>query len=128
EGASIEVSMFEALGEWMSYAAYYASYGGTPPPRTGARHATIAPYGPFVAGDGRAVYLGIQNEREWARFCADVLEDPALARDPRFQSNSDRVAHRGVLEERIAARFAACSGAEIVARLESAGIAYARMN
>ncbi|HEY7792164.1 MAG TPA: CaiB/BaiF CoA-transferase family protein [Vicinamibacterales bacterium] len=128
EGASIEVSMFEALGEWMSYAAYYASYGGTPPPRTEARHATIAPYGPFVAGDGRAVYLGIQNEREWARFCAEVLDEPALANDPRFQSNSDRVANRDGLEARITERFAACSGTEVVSRLESAGIAYARMN
>lgn len=128
QGTALEVSLFEALSEWMNYATYYTSYGGTPPPRTGASHATIAPYGPFVAGDGRAVYLGVQNEREWARFCAEVLEDPALAADARFCSNSDRVVHRVELEARIAAVFSSRPAVEIVSRLESAGIAYARMN
>ena len=87
KGTMLEVSMFEALGEWMGYPAYFAAYGGTPPPRTGASHATIAPYGPFRAGDGKQVNLGLQNEREWALFCSVVLEQPevvivAAPRDP----------------------------------------------
>src|SRR5512132_1987527 len=85
EGASLDVSLFDSLAEWMSYPIYY-SYGGAPPPRSGARHATIDPYGPYTAGDGKVVYLGLQNEREWAHFCADVLRHPELAADPRFSS------------------------------------------
>ena len=97
-GAVLDVSMFDALAEWMGYPAYYTGYGGAPLPRSGAAHAAIAPYGPYTAGDGKVVYLGLQNEREWARFCADVLEQPALATDPRFSANADRVAHREALD------------------------------
>src|SRR5262249_55224874 len=84
EGSAIEVSLLEALGEWMNQPAMYTRYGGTPPRRTGAMHATIAPYGPFASGDGVLVYLGIQNEREWISFCSLVLEDSGIATDSRF--------------------------------------------
>lgn len=127
-GAALEVSLFDALGEWMSYPAYYAAYGGTPPPRTGASHATIAPYGPFTAGDGQQINLGIQNEREWTAFCTLVLGRPELARDERFATNSARVAHRPQLHAAIDAVFATLTCDEVIARLDQAGIANARMN
>ncbi|MDE3153770.1 MAG: CoA transferase [Acidobacteriota bacterium] len=128
QGTAVDVSLFEALGEWMSYPAYYASYGGTAPQRTGASHATIAPYGPFAAGDGGRVYLGVQNEREWGRFCAQVLGRPELAADPRFDSNSRRVEHREALHAEIDRVFRTMTAGDIVGRLEAAGIASARMN
>lgn len=128
EGTSIEVSMFEALGEWMGYPAYYGGYGGTPPPRTGATHPAIAPYGPYTAGDSRIVYLGIQNEREWARFCADVLGRPELAADPRFDTNSRRVAARPALDAILNETFQRFTADELIERLERAQIANARMN
>lgn len=127
-GTTLEVSLFEALGEWMSYPAYYAAYGGTPPPRTGTSHATIAPYGPFAAGDGHQVNLGIQNEREWVAFCEVVLQRPELARDERFATNSARVAHRSLLHDEINAVFATLTIDEVSERLDQAGIANARMN
>ncbi len=127
-GTAIEVSLFDALAEWMGYPAYFAGYGGEAPARTGARHAAIAPYGPYAAGDGKTVYLGIQNEREWARFCARVLEQPALAADERFASNSLRVQHQEALSAIIAAAFAPLTAAAVVERLDAAGIANARMN
>jgi crotonobetainyl-CoA:carnitine CoA-transferase CaiB-like acyl-CoA transferase len=89
----IDISLFDALAEWMAYPAYFTAYGGSPPPRTAASHATIMPYGPFTCGDGATVLLGIQNEREWRRFCEQVLGQPALAEDDRFASNADRVRH-----------------------------------
>jgi itaconate CoA-transferase len=101
EGAALEVSLFEALAEWMGFPAYYAMYGGNEPPRTGASHAAIAPYGPFECGDGKVIFLGIQNEREWERFCELVLEQPALAEDERFASNSERVENRDDLHQEI---------------------------
>jgi itaconate CoA-transferase len=128
EGAVLEVSLFDALAEWMGYPAYFTEYGGASPPRSGARHAAIAPYGPYAAGDGKVVYLGIQNEREWARFCEQVLEKPELAVDRRFTSNSSRVQHERALSGVITESFAAWSAAEVVERLERAGIANARMN
>ncbi len=128
KGTAIEVSMLEALGEWMGYAAYYTSYGGSPPPRTGAKHAAIAPYGPFVAGDGEVVYLAIQNEREWSRFCATVLERAELAVDPRFQNSSRRVQNRVALEQIINEIFQQLTRADVITRLESAQTAYARLN
>jgi itaconate CoA-transferase len=128
QGTVLEVSLFEALGEWMGYAAYFAAYGGTPPPRTGASHATIAPYGPFRAGDGKQVNLGLQNEREWARFCTMVLEQPEMATDPRFDSNARRVANREALHARIDAVFSQLTIDQVVARLDRAQIANARMN
>jgi len=127
-GALLDISMFDALAEWMGYAAYYTGYGGTALPRTGARHAAIAPYGPYVAGDGHAVFLGLQNEREWARFCAEVLEQPGLASDPRFSSNALRVEHHDELEVLIVRAFASMSAPQVVERLEAAQIANARMN
>src|SRR5690349_11133029 len=91
-GCRIDVSMLESMVEWMGYPLYYAFDGATPPPRAGAAHATIYPYGPFAAGDGKTVMLGLQNEREWAAFCTRVLREPELATDERFASNSRRVA------------------------------------
>jgi itaconate CoA-transferase len=127
-GSDVEVSLFEALGEWMGYAAYYTSHGGSPPPRTGASHATIAPYGPFDTGGGKVIYIGIQNEREWQRFCRLVLERPELVTDPYFDSNSKRVQHRSDLHATINEVFKRLSALEIVARLETAQIANGRMN
>ena len=128
QGTVLEISLFEALGEWMGYAAYFAAYGGTPPPRTGASHATIAPYGPFRAGDGKLVNLGLQNEREWVRFCTIVLERPELANDPRFDSNARRVANREAMHTLINAVFSQLTSEEVVVRLDRAQIANARMN
>jgi len=94
-GTSFEVAMLDALGEWSSQPYLYASYSGTPPPRTGARHASISPYGPYQAGDGGQVFIGVQNEREWAALCSGVLGQPHLAQDPRFARNSRRVENDG---------------------------------
>ncbi len=127
EGAAFEVSMLEALGEWMGFPAYFTGYGGTQPPRSGARHAAIAPYGPFEAGDGKAVFLGLQNEREWVTFCEEVLERPELATDPRFDSNSGRVENREELDEAIGGAFEGLSSEEVISRLDGARIANARM-
>jgi itaconate CoA-transferase len=127
-GAAIDVSLFDALAEWMGAPAYYAAYGGSPPPRSGANHASIAPYGPFRAGDGAQVYLGIQNPREWTRFCVDVLERPELADDERFRTNTSRVENRTALHDAIEKAFAAASATDVIGRLESARIACARMN
>ena len=127
EGSSLEVSLFDSLAEWMSYPMYYA-YGGAPPPRSGARHAVIAPYGPYSAGDGKIVYLGLQNEREWARFCGQVLQRPEMATDPRFSSNPRRVEHRAELDAAISAAFSGLTAEQAIARLEAAQIANARMN
>ena len=128
KGTVLEVSLFEALGEWMGYAAYFAAYGGTPLTRTGASHATIAPYGPFRAGDGKQVNLGLQNEREWARFCTMVLEQPEMVTDPRFASNARRVANREALHGSIDAVFSQLTIEQVIARLDRAQIANARMN
>lgn len=127
-GTRIEVSMLEALGEWMGYALYFGGYGGKAPPRTGATHPTIAPYGPHRAGDGRNVILGIQNEREWATFCSRVLERPGLARDDRFSSNSRRVEHRADLTRLIEEAFGKLTAEDVVERLDRAGIANGRLN
>jgi itaconate CoA-transferase len=127
EGAALEVSLFEALAEWMGFPAYYAMYGGKEPPRTGASHAAIAPYGPFECGDGKVIFLGIQNEREWERFCEVVLEQPALAEDERFASNSERVENRDDLHQDIETILQRFSSSEAIERLEEAKIANARM-
>ncbi|MGA2551542.1 MAG: CaiB/BaiF CoA-transferase family protein [Burkholderiaceae bacterium] len=127
-GAHIEVSMLEALTEWMSYPLYYAFDGAAPPERTGAAHATIYPYGPFLAGDGKTVMLGLQNEREWAAFCSGVLEAPELATDPRFDANAKRHLNRAELKAIILATFARLSAEAVVERLERAQIANAQMN
>ncbi len=127
-GSRIEVSMLEALGEWMSFPLYYSFEGAPPPPRTGAAHATIFPYGPFTASDGRTVMLGLQNEREWKLFCEIVLRQPALAADPRFGSNRDRAANREDLAAILAPVFAGLTASDLVARLDQAGIANAHVN
>jgi len=128
EGSHIDVSMLEAMGEWMGYPLYYAFDGAPPPPRTGASHASIYPYGPFVAGDGKTVMLGLQNEREWKAFCDTVLLRPEVAVDARFCSNAQRSAHRDALQALIAQSFTALTAAQVVERLEAAGIANARVN
>jgi itaconate CoA-transferase len=127
-GCRIDVSMLESMVEWMSYPLYYAFDGANPPPRAGAAHATIYPYGPFPTGDGRTVMLGLQNEREWAVFCREVLLQPALATDPRFASNSRRTEARAELRAMIVDAFATLTAEEVVARLDAAQIANARMN
>jgi crotonobetainyl-CoA:carnitine CoA-transferase CaiB-like acyl-CoA transferase len=124
----VSVSLFDALLEWMSQPLYYGRYGGTAPPRTGARHPTIAPYGPVTAGDGGTVLLAVQNPAEWHRLCEIVLERTDLVVDPRFATNPDRVAHRDELESIIAAAAARLSAEELEERLQSAGVAHARMN
>ncbi|BBL22630.1 MULTISPECIES: CaiB/BaiF CoA transferase family protein [Comamonas] len=128
EGSHIDVSMLEAMGEWMGYPLYYAYDGATPPPRTGASHASIYPYGPFQAGDGGTVMLGLQNEREWKAFCDAVLLRPEVATDARFNSNANRNTHRAALQELILQEFQALTAAQLVERLETAGIANARVN
>ena len=127
-GSHIDVSMLESLVEWMGYPMYYAYEGASAPTRSGAEHATIYPYGPFQAGDGKTVMLGLQNEREWAVFCDKVLGDAALASDERFASNSLRHHHRDDLRALIHEALAAFTAAEVVTRLDAAQIANARMN
>jgi len=114
--------------EWMTYALYYSMDESDPPPRAGAAHATIYPYGPFVAGDGKTVMLGLQNEREWEIFCEKVLLQPELAKDSRFTSNSRRVSSRLDLRAIIVDAFASLTAEQVVARLDAAQIANARMN
>jgi itaconate CoA-transferase len=128
EGSHIDVSMLEALGEWMGFPMYYAFEGQTPPARSGASHAAIYPYGPFQAGDGNAIVLGLQNEREWKLFCETVMQDAALATDPRFDSNARRHENRADLKAIIDACFAKLTTAEVCERLDQAPIANARMN
>ncbi|MDB5869376.1 MAG: L-carnitine dehydratase/bile acid-inducible protein [Polaromonas sp.] len=128
QGSHIDVSMLESLAEWMGYPLYYAFEGAPPPPRTAASHASIYPYGPFQAGDGGTVMLGLQNEREWKAFCEMVLQDAGLATDARFDSNAKRNEHREALKALILTTFAGLSTAEVVARLDQAQIANARMN
>jgi len=127
-GCSIDVSMLESMAEWMGYPLYYALDGAAPPPRAGAAHATIYPYGPFPVGDGKTVMLGLQNEREWEQFCAKVLEQPALAKDPRFATNSARTAARDQLRAIIVEVFSQQTAEQVIERLDAAQIANAHMN
>ena len=128
QGCSIDVSMLESMVEWMQYPLYYAMDGASPPPRAGAAHATIYPYGPFPAGDGKVVMLGLQNEREWSLFCSKVLLQPELASDPRFASNSARTAARAELRAIIADVFSTLTAEKVIERLDAAQIANAHMN
>jgi len=128
EGAHIEVPMFDCLVEWNSHPVYYTHYSGTAPRRSGPDHATIVPYGKFDCGDGRSVMLGLQNEREWAVFCDKVLQQPALAHDPRFDSNTRRTERRAEMMEIFSAVFSKLTAAQLVERLDSAGIANGRLN
>ncbi|QKS28709.1 MAG: Acetyl-CoA:oxalate CoA-transferase [Accumulibacter sp.] len=127
-GCRIEVSMLESMVEWMGYPLYYACDGAAPPPRAGAAHATIYPYGPFAAGDGKLLILGVQNEREWQLFCRQVLDRPELADDARYSSNSRRSAARDELQALIAEQFSRLGSEELIARLDAARIANARIN
>ncbi|HEX4207236.1 MAG TPA: CaiB/BaiF CoA-transferase family protein [Ktedonobacteraceae bacterium] len=127
EGTTIEVSLLEALAEWMGYPAYYTAYSGESPKRVGAHHASIAPYGPLTLGDGSALLIGIQNEREWGRFCEQVLKQPELAQEPRFYSNTERVAHRTELEALLDEPFQRMTLDQAIEGLESAHIAYGQM-
>jgi itaconate CoA-transferase len=128
EGSHIDVSMLESLTEWMGFPLYYSYDGAAPPPRSGASHATIYPYGPFPAGDGKMVMLGLQNEREWKLFCDLVLLQPALATDCRFASNAARSENREALRATIVQMFAAMSAPQVIARLDEAQIANAQVN
>jgi itaconate CoA-transferase len=127
DGTVLDVALLDTLGEWMSYAAYYTAYGGAPPPRTGASHATIAPYGPFRTSDG-AVVVAVQHNREWTQFCTHVLQRPALASDPQFETNRLRAQHREALTAAIEEVFTLLPSAEVLRRLEAANIANANVN
>jgi formyl-CoA transferase len=127
-GSLVEVSLFDALAEWMGAPAYYTEYGGRAPKRTGAHHASIAPYGPFRTRDGESIFLAIQNAREWTRFCADVLGWPGLAADGRFDTNTRRVENRDALHLAIESTLGTLDAADVERRLDRASIAHARMN
>jgi len=127
-GAALQVSLFESLTEWMAQPMYYAMYTGVPPARTGTSHATIAPYGSFRTGGGGTVQLGVQNDREWHRLCSQVLGRPELADDPRFATNAARVAARGELDREIEAALGTRPPDEVLALLDAAQIANARLN
>ena len=126
--SAVEVSLFEALAEWMGSPAYYTQYSGQQPARVGAQHATIAPYGPFTTAENQTVLLATQNEREWRAFCHITLDDPTLAQDPRFATNSARVVHRDEVNSVIAARFATLDTGTVLTLLDKAGVANARLN
>ena len=127
-GCNIDVSMLESMCEWMSFPLYYAYEGASPPPRTGAAHATIYPYGPFEVGDGKVVMLGLQNEREWAVFCDKILERPELKSEARFSSSTRRSDARTELHSIIVDAFSSLTYDEVVARLDDAKIGNAAMN
>ncbi|MBF4476673.1 CaiB/BaiF CoA transferase family protein [Rhodococcus rhodochrous] len=128
EALPVDVSLFDSLTEWLSYPMYYTQYGGVPPRRMGTSHATIAPYGGFTTADGQRVLLAVQNDREWKRFCRDVLERSELSDNPRFNSHSSRVDHREELDSIVAERISKLDLATVEKRLESAEVAFARMN
>ncbi|HEY1667034.1 MAG TPA: CaiB/BaiF CoA-transferase family protein [Trebonia sp.] len=128
DGAALSVSLFESLTEWMSQPMYYAMYTGTPPPRTGTSHATIAPYGTFRTAGGGSVQLAVQNDREWRRLCDQVLGRPGLADDPRFATNVARVANRSGLHAEIEDALAGLAPERVLELLDAAQIANGRMN
>ena len=127
KGRIIDVSLYHALADWMNVPYLQTRYGGKPPTRVGLRHPTIAPYGAFMCGDDKAVLISIQNEREWARLAAEVLEDAGIATDPRFESNNQRVANRQALEEIIAGVFGSTPRETVIERLNNADIAFGRL-
>jgi itaconate CoA-transferase len=128
EGATIDVTMLESLGEWMGFPALFTAYGGEAPPRSGAHHATIVPYGPFRAGDGNTVFLSVQNEREFSAFCDQVLGKPSLVKDARFATSSARHRNRDAMHAEIDQVFSKLTAAQVVEKLEGADIAHARLN
>jgi len=127
-GATLDITMFEALGEWMGFPANFTAYGGAAPPRSGAHHATIVPYGPFKARDGGTVFLSVQNEREFERFCDAVLLNSSLKKDPRFSTGPARAQNRDAMHAEIEKTFSRFSSGQIVEKLEKADIANARLN
>ncbi len=127
-GATLDITMFESLGEWMGFPAYFTAYGGEAPPRPGAHHATIVPYGPFKAGDGGMVFLSVQNEREFERFCSVVLENLNLVKDERFSTGPSRTKNRNAMHEEIERVFSKLNAEKILARLDKADIANAKLN
>jgi itaconate CoA-transferase len=128
EGTGLKVSLFDCLADWMSVPYLHQAYGGAAPPRTGLHHASIAPYGPYASRDGREVMIAIQNEREWARFCATVLDRPALATDPAFRSNSRRVENRAELDAILVETLGSLPLDTVLERLKQAAIAFGRLN
>lgn len=128
KGTRIDISMLESMAEWMSFPLYYAFQGQPPPPRVGAQHATIYPYGPFATGDGGSVMLGLQNEREWAKLCNEILQNPELAADSRFNANTLRVENQEELRKIIHNVFSKWTAQETVEKLDRAGIANAKLN
>jgi itaconate CoA-transferase len=127
-GATLDITMFESLGEWMGFPAYFTAYGGEAPPRSGAHHATIVPYGPFKAGDGGTVFLSIQNEREFERFCDGVLQNSLLKDDARFSTGPARARNRNAMHEEIEKVFSKMTAGKILERLDRADIANAKLN
>ncbi|MEI4768764.1 CaiB/BaiF CoA-transferase family protein [Psychrobacillus sp. FJAT-51614] len=128
KGTVIEISMLEALSEWLGYPLLYSEYGGSDPKRTGSSHAAIYPYGPFKVKNAEQVFLAIQNEREWKQFCEKLLKNPSLTNDPRFNTNSSRVQHKEVLKEIVEETFKNSSAEEIITQLENTNIANAQLN
>lgn len=128
QGTIIEISMLEALAEWMGYPMYYANYGGVEPKRTGASHATIFPYGSFKTGDGKMVFFAIQNEREWSIFCKEILQQEKLSTDPRFNSNSNRLENKQELTGIIHSVFSSMTAQEVIEKLDWYNIAHASLN
>lgn len=124
---AVEVSLFEALSEWMAAPAYYTMYSGRQPTRRGVEHATVAPYGLFDANDG-ALVLAVQNEREWHSLCSTLFGDNGVADDPRYCKNSARVANRDQVHALISEKLAALTVKEAEELLELAGVAHARVN
>jgi crotonobetainyl-CoA:carnitine CoA-transferase CaiB-like acyl-CoA transferase len=127
QGSTIDVAMLDALGEWMQQPTYFSVYGGHPAPRTGARHASIAPYGPYRTGDGASVFLGVQNDREWERLCHEVLARPGLVTDARFAHNTDRVLHQQEITLVLEEAFSAYTADQVTDLLDRVGIACARL-
>jgi crotonobetainyl-CoA:carnitine CoA-transferase CaiB-like acyl-CoA transferase len=126
-GSAFDVAMLDALGEWLGQPLYHDRYAPAPLARSGARHPSIAPYGHYTAGDGAEVFLCVQSDRDWVALCAKVLEQPELTRDPRFADNPLRHRNDAELTEVLHRRFAALTGDELIALLDSAGIANARL-
>ncbi len=128
KGRAIDVSLFHAMADWMNVPYLQTRYGGKPPARVGLKHPSIAPYGAYTCADQKAVLISVQNEREWGRLCAEVLENEELATDPRFADNSLRVANRPALETKIAAVFAAHPRETMIDRLQNAKVAFGRLS
>ena len=127
EGANVKIAMLDALAEWMMYPLYRMAYASSPLPRSPTSHPALAPYGAHQTKDGQVIF-GLQNEREWATFCAKVLEQPNLATDQRFRDNNARREHRHELTELIEDYFSHMTSLDVVKKLDAAGIANGRLN